>query len=391
MSARPNRARTVRRPATDSPRLNILVDQNIRGAQSTFGRHALLTFMNGRAIRNEHLAGTDALIIRTATVVDETLLRGTPVRFVGSTSIGIDHVDTNWLDSRGITWANAPGCNADGTAQYTLAIAWLACQRLGRHLPDLSAAVIGRGNVGFRVQALLQALGLDVVANDPPLADAGVSGLVSLDDALARDLVFLHVPLTRTGAYPTHRFIGRGQLARMHDDALLVNTSRGDVVDGDALLAELRANRIQAALDVWPNEPRIDPALLTASTVATPHVAGYSDDGKRNGTRMVYEAFCAWSGQEPQSMVPASPPGELRIAAGDDPLQRALEATCFVPRHDRAMRDLARCDAGQLVAGFDALRRDYPVRRDFQEWRVVCDDPVIGGTLQRLGFQVRAA
>jgi len=156
--------------------LKILVDQNIRGAPSTFGRHAELTFMDGRSIRNEHLGQADALIIRTATVVDETLLRGTPVRFVGTTSIGIDHVDTDWLDRQGIVWANAPGCNADGTAQYTLAMVALACARLGRPLTDLNAAVVGRGNVGSRVQSLLQVLGVDVVANDPPLADAGVPG-----------------------------------------------------------------------------------------------------------------------------------------------------------------------------------------------------------------------
>jgi len=370
--------------------LNILIDQNIRGAQSTFGRHAELTFMNGRAIRNEHLGQVDALIVRTATKVDEALLRGTPVRFVGTTSIGIDHIDTKWLDRQGIAWANAPGCNADGAAQYTLAIVWLACTRLRLRLADLTAAVVGRGNVGSRVQALLQALGVDVVANDPPLADAGVPGLVSLDEALARDVVCLHVPLTRTGPYPTYRFIGRDQLARMPGNALLVNAGRGDSVDGDSLLAELRANRLHAALDVWPGEPRLDPELLKATTVATPHVAGYSEDGKRKGTRLVYEAFCAWSGQEPHTMAPGSAPPELRIADADDPLTRALEVTCFVPNHDRAMRDLAECDAAGIAAGFDRLRRDYPTRRDFQAWRVLCGDKAGRDALGRLGFGVQA-
>ena len=371
--------------------MNIIVDQNIRGAESTFGRHAELSFMEGRSIRNEDLSDADALIIRTATRVDESLLRGTPVRFVGSTSIGIDHIDTGWLDRQDIAWANAPGCNADGTAQYTLAMIWLACQRLGRRLQGLTAAVVGRGNVGSRVKALLESLGIEVVANDPPLADAGETGLVSLDEALQRDIVCLHVPLTRHGPYPTYRLIGQEQLARMQDNALLVNAGRGDSVDGSALLAEVGAGRLQAALDVWPGEPNIDPALLSATTVATPHVAGYSDDGKRNGTRMAYEAFCAWSGLAPHSMeTPPSPP-ELRIDAGEDALTRVLEATCFVRRHDRAMRDLAGCDPAERAAGFDRLRREYPTRRDFQAWRVRCGDAACRETLGRLGLRVAGA
>ena len=371
--------------------MKIAVDQNIKGAESTFGHHGELSFLEGRAIRNEHLRDTDVLIVRTATAVNETLLRGTPVRFVGSTSIGIDHIDTDWLEHQGVAWANAPGCNADGTAQYTLAIAWLACERLGRPLSDLTAGVIGRGNVGSRVQALFRALGMRVVANDPPLADAGEPDLVSLDDALAQDVVCLHVPLTREGRYPTFRFIGRRELARMGPNSLLINASRGDVVDGDALLGEVRAGRLHAALDVWPGEPRIDPDLLRATTVATPHVAGYSDDGKYKGTRMVYRAFCAAAGLKPQPMAMPTQSPELQIHPGQDPIACALEASCFVQRHDEAMRALAPLDAAERAAGFDRLRRDYPSRRDFAAWQVHCSDSGPARTLARMGFRVLAS
>ena len=136
---------------------------------------------------------------------------------------------------------------------------------------------------------------------------------------------------------------------------------------------------------------RIDPALLTATAVATPHVAGYSDDGKRNGTRMVYEAFCAWAGLTPHSMtLPAAPP-ELLIDAGEDSLARALEVACFVERHDRAMRELAGLEPAELAANFDRLRRDYPSRRDFQALQVRCEDAACRRKLGRLGFQVKAA
>ena len=371
--------------------MKIVIDQNIRGAESTFGRHGELTFLEGRSIRNEHLRDAEALVIRTATRVDAELLQDTPVRFVGSTSIGLDHIDTTWLDGKGIAWANAPGCNADGTAQYTLAIAWLACERLGRPLTELSAAVIGRGNVGSRVQSLLQALDASVVANDPPLADAGVPGLVSLEEALAQDIVCLHVPLTRQGPYPTLRFIDATALAHMNPGALLINSARGDVVNGGALLDELRAGRLQAALDVWPGEPQIDTALLEAVTVATPHVAGYSADGKYNGTRMVYEAFCHSAGLDPFPIAAPTDEPELRIPAGVDPVGHALGATCFVERHDAAMRELALCGDEERAGGFDRLRRDYPVRRDFQAWRVHCADPSGARALGKLGFRVQPA
>lgn len=372
--------------------MNIVVDQNIRAAEATFGAHASLRFMDGRAIRNEHLRGAEALLVRTATRVDESLLRGTPVGFVGTTSIGTDHLDIAWLGRQGIAWANAPGCNADAAAQYTLAMAWLACERLGRNLAGQRAGIIGCGNVGSRVRTLFGALGMPVVANDPPLADAGGGGLVALEEALAQDIVCLHVPLTRGGRYPTHRFIGRKQLGRMRPGALLLNTARGDVVDGAALFAELRPGRLHAALDVWPGEPLIDAALLAATTVATPHVAGYSDDGKRKGTLMVYAAFCAWAGLEP--VAPPAPPGAsplLQIAAGENALTRALDAACFVRRHDAAMRLLTGLSLERRAQEFDRLRREYPPRRDFQAWRIQCADLESARLCHHVGFTATAA
>jgi len=371
--------------------VKIVVDQNIRGAQATFGAHADLVFMEGRAIGRDALLDTDVLIIRTTTKVGADLLRGTAVRFVGSTSIGTDHLDIDWLERTGIAWANAPGCNADSAAQYTLAMIWLACERLGRSLAGATAAVIGRGNVGSRVQKLLAALGARAVANDPPLADAGEPGLVALDEALAQDFVCLHVPLTDNGPYPTRRMVDREALGRMRDGALLVNTARGDVVDGGALLAELRGGRLHAALDVWPGEPRVDAGLLRATAVATPHVAGYSDDGKRQGTWIVYQAFCDWAGlaAQPYPAPPGDPPS-LRIETGRDALTQAFDAACFVRRHDSAMRRLADLSPERRAAQFDRMRRDYPPRRDFQAWKILGADLESGRLCHNLGFTVVA-
>lgn len=369
--------------------MNILVDRNIRGAESTFGRHAELVFMDGRDIQKRHLAGMDALIIRTATRVDRDLLNGTPIGFVGTTSIGTDHLDIPYLERAGIRWANAPGCNADSAAQYTLAMVWLACERLGRPLEGAAVGIVGRGNVGSRVDRLMTAMGADTVANDPPLADQGQSGLVSLEQALDREIVCLHVPLTRQGPYPTFRMIDKGSLGRVPDGALLINSARGDVICGKALLSELRSGRIEAALDVWPDEPMLEPELLDRTIVSTPHVAGYSDDGKRNGTRIVYEDFCRWSGLDAISMADtdAERPS-LSVAGGHAGVSQALEAACFVEHHDQALRALKSQPRESIAAGFDRLRKDYPYRRDFHAWKLACGDPVTGKLLKTLGFKL---
>lgn len=371
--------------------MKFVIDRNIRGAEESFCRHGEAVFMDGRAISRDDLGDVDALIVRTATRVDRALLEGTPVSFVGTTSIGTDHLDIPWLEKAGIAWANAPGCNADSAAQYTLAMMWLACERLGRRLDAQRVGIVGRGNVGSRLQKLLAALGVECVANDPPLADEGVAGLVSQAEALSCDIVSLHVPLTRDGDYPTHGMIGREQIGRMPPGALLVNAARGDVVRGDDLLDALRAGRIQAALDCWPGEPRFDPELLRRTVVATPHVAGYSDDGKRNGTRIVYEAFCRSAGVEPCAPAPDSRRLALSIGAGGNALGAALDAACFVARHDAELRALGSSTREDIARGFDRLRKDYPFRRDFHGWDLACEDEAAARLLAGLGFAVHAA
>ena len=369
--------------------MRIVVDRNIRGAEETFGAHGDLVFLDGRDISRRHLEDTEALIIRTATRGNRELLEGTAVKFVGTTSIGTDHLDIPWLNKTGIAWANAPGCNADSAAQYTLAMIWLAMQRTGRELKGLSAGIIGRGNVGSKTQRLLQTMGVETVANDPPLADAGVKGLVSLDEALDQDVVCLHVPLTKTGPCPTFRMIDQKRLEKLREGALLVNSARGNVIDGAALLDTLTSGRIDAALDVWPGEPEVDPELLRRTIVATPHVAGYSDDGKRNGTKMVYEAFRKYSGLTAQPAA-ADSSGTLKstIEPGSDFISLALESACFVPDHDSQLRNLADQQPALISSGFDRLRKEYPFRRDFQGWHLQCSDTTAAKALTALGFRI---
>ncbi len=370
--------------------MRIAIDRNIPGVEETFAHHGDIDLVDGRTLDNRQLSHTEALIIRSITRVGPALLEGTPVRFVGTTTIGTDHLDTAWLEQQGITWASAPGCNADAAAQYTLAMAWLACERLGRNLAEQRVGIIGRGNVGSRVQKLMHAIGAITVANDPPLADKGDKGLVSFEEALAQDLVCLHVPLSRAGPHQTFRMIDREQLLQMSDSALVVNTARGDVVNGKSLLSQLNSGRLHAALDVWPDEPRIDPELVMAATVATPHVAGYSDDGKLNGARTVYAAFCAWLGEPP--VIPVNDGSEvleLDLHTVENQISSALKAACFVPRHDREMRSLVSLTPAVRATNFDALRCEYPPRRDFHAWQIHGANTESATTLQKLGFRIR--
>lgn len=365
--------------------MKIIADGALALLDETFGRHGEVTRLPGRELDSAQLRDADVLLVRSVTRVGSELLAGTPVRFVGTATIGTDHLDTEWLDAQGVRWASAPGCNADAAAQYTLGMIVLACQRLGRDLADQSVGILGRGNVGSRLQALLTALGVRTVACDPPLAEAGVAGLEDRDTALQQDIVSLHVPLTRTGPHATLHMLDAPRLARLHDGALLVNTARGDVVGGTALRAELQSGRVHAALDVWPGEPDLDPALLEAVLVASPHVAGYSVEGKQNGTLAIYREFLGWQGlavdtparPQEQQMLDAPAP-----AAG---LADILDAVCGVRSDDRAMRN-AMVSASNAAAAFDHLRREYRLRHDFAGWTLRGLEPGRKALFRALGF-----
>lgn len=373
--------------------LKIIADENMPALDQTFAPGNELIRLKGRHISRADVKDADVLLVRSITLVDRALLQGSNVRFVGSATIGIDHLDTAWLNANQITWANAPGCNADAASQYTLAMMWLACERLNRDLRQQTVAVIGRGNVGSRLVRLLQSLNMQVVACDPPLQKLGQPGLVSMEEACASDVVSLHIPLTTSGACPTRHLFDQQQLARLKDGTLLVNAARGGVIEGTALNAELNNERVFAALDVWPNEPLIERKLLDLVTVATPHVAGSSVQGKRNGTTMIYQSFCQQFGD---SAITDTPPALQNPTAGmldftpdhsfDRAFQQLLQSSCPVARDDQALRSLLdQPDAIEAVQ-IDSLRSHYPRRQEFSSWGFRGVSPDIASKLTRLGF-----
>lgn len=369
--------------------MRIVADRNIPGLSQTFGRHGEIVLADGRSLARTDLKNADALIVRSVSAVNSALLSGSSVRFVGTTTIGIDHLDTAWLDQAGIHWVSAPGCNADGAAQYSVAMTLLACARRGIDVTACSIGIVGCGNVGRRARALFQSLHVrELLACDPLLAAAGEPGLCELDELSDCEVITLHVPLTRGGEYPTYHMIDINRLGQFRPGTLVVNTSRGNVADGSALLEWLDRDRGAVALDVWPGEPAINGELLSNCTVATPHVAGYSLDGKLNGTSIVYLKFCDWLGVEANAPDLLSGIGfETLPANASSAVVDAILAACPVERDDLAMRRLLAVPTCQRASRFDELRAGYPQRRDFAGWTVPSSFPKpVATQLRALGF-----
>jgi erythronate-4-phosphate dehydrogenase len=373
--------------------VKIVADKNIPYAGEAFGTLGDVELVPGRAIGPAHVQDADLLLVRSVSAVDERLLRGSRVRFVGSATIGVDHVDEAYLRACGIAFAYAPGSNADSVAEYLVAaLVALGPERYrGRTL-----GIIGLGRIGTLVREKALALGLTVLANDPPLERAGIPGLISLETLLRRsDLVTCHIPLTMEGEDATYHLLDESVLAALRPHAIVINTSRGAVVDNTALLRALQGGRLGGAvLDVWEGEPAPDPELIRATTLGTPHIAGYSFDGKVAGTTMLYTAACAFLGRPAAWVAPRDePPAPVVI----DPA-RPLEATLpdlvsrsyDIRRDDAALRALLEMSGPERGPAFDRLRAEYPRRLEFRNIRVMMppggDD--LRSVLATLGFSV---
>lgn len=351
--------------------MKILVDENMPLARELFASFGEVIARPGRNLSADDVRDADALLVRSVTRVDERLLQGSRVRFVGTATIGTDHVDVPWLQQHGIRFASAPGCNAMSVVDYVCSALLELSDRHSFALGERRVGIVGLGNVGSRLQQRLQAMGLTVLACDPPLAAQGRTGLVDMEAIAGCDVISFHTPLERGGAHPTFHLADAAFLARLKPGTILLNTSRGAVVDNAALLAALESrDDLLTVLDVWEGEPLVDRRLAARVDLATPHIAGYSYDGKLRGTRMLYEAFCAFLGQAPSMSLPSLVPASARQVLDVEALspRRALDLVRAVYRvtdDDAAFR--ATLDAGDddRAAAFDRLRKQYRVRREF--------------------------
>ena len=361
--------------ADPAPRLHIVADENIADVEAAFGDLGATRLAPGDRITPAILARANVLLVRSVTRVDAALVRSSSLRFVGSATIGTDHVDLDALHKHGIAFAHAPGSNADSVVEYVLAALLVLARRRGEPLRGKTLGIIGCGNIGKRLFARTQALGIRTLVCDPPLARAGEQhAYLPLDAVLSKaDIVTLHVPLIREGSDRTVHLLDQAALRRLKPGAWLINTSRGRVVCGEALKHALAEGRLGAAiLDVWETEPVPDPTLLRLVDVATPHIAGYSADGKLCGTAMLHAAvlqhFGLASSWTPDAELPpvslTASPGttvESEVAWLDD-LARMLYD---IRQDDARLRASLKKPAHERAAYFNNLRRSYPRRRAF--------------------------
>ncbi|GIV61915.1 MAG: erythronate-4-phosphate dehydrogenase [Rhodothermaceae bacterium] len=389
----------------------ILADENIPFVREAFGRHGEVRLAAGRTLSREDVSRSDVLLVRSVTRVDAALLAGTPVRFVGTATIGTDHVDVAWLREQGIAFAHAPGSNAESVVEYVLAALLRLAVRRGVALRGRTAGVVGCGHIGSRLARRLRGLGMKVLLNDPPRAEAAERAgethpFVPLDDLLtAAEVLSLHVPLTRSGRHATHHLIAAEALGRMRSGAWLINTARGGVVEESALRRAREEGRPGGVvLDVWEGEPAPDPVLIERVDLGTPHIAGYSYDGKVAGTAMIYRAFVAHFGLAPAwdpepALAPG--PGDRLDLVPPDPgldetawLDEVVRQMYDIEADDRRFRPLAHLGPEERAARFTALRKTYPRRRAFRRHRLplaAVPEPYRGPLTEGLGVGLTEA
>ncbi|CDF95632.1 MULTISPECIES: 4-phosphoerythronate dehydrogenase PdxB [unclassified Pseudomonas] len=357
----------------------IVADENIPLLDAFFKGFGEIRRVPGRSIDRDIVAQADVLLVRSVSRVNRELLEGSNVRFVGTCTIGTDHLDLDYFAEVGIRWASAPGCNARGVVDYVLGSLMTLAEIEGADLRQRTFGVVGAGQVGGRLIDVLKGLGWDVKVCDPPRQANEGGDYVSLEQIIEQcDVISLHTPLTRDGEQPTWHLFDEQRLNRLKPGTWLINAARGPVIDNTALRNVLLAREdLQAVLDVWEQEPTVDVDLADLCVIATPHIAGYSLDGRQRGTAQIYEALCAFL-ETPVAvslgdLLPRPWLGGITLDAATDPAW-ALAALCrgvYDPRRDDA--DFRRSLVGTVSeqrSAFDALRKHYPPRREIDSLKV---------------------
>lgn len=365
--------------------LTILADENIPGVQAQFGALGEVRTVSGRAIDAQSLSDIDVLLVRSVTPVNAALLQGTPVRFVGTATSGVEHVDRAYLASQNVGFAHAPGANANSVVEYVLAAIAASGNSLEQLLDGASVGIVGYGYIGRALLRRLRALGVACQVYDPWLPQGDIPGATSLEAVLDCQVVTLHCELVDTPPWPSRHLMGAPQLRCLRDDALLINASRGAVVDNQALLAALTDGqaRFRTVIDVWEGEPQPMPALLQRVELATAHIAGYSYDGKLAATAQLREALEAsaasigisasvFHGSNAVAISP-EPARAVSLTPANQPcefLRQLLCARYDILQDDALLRGALlgsdNSELSQQAAGhaFDQLRKQYRCRRE---------------------------
>jgi len=373
--------------------MKIIIDDKIPYIRGAFERVAEVIYLPGPKTTSEVVKDADVIVTRTRTGCNEKLLKGSSVKFIATATIGYDHIDTEYCDKAGIKWTNAPGCNSKSVEQYIASALMVLAKRKKLQLKDLCIGIVGVGNVGSKVANICRLFGMKVLLNDPPRERAeGPDDFVSIDKIKDEaDIITLHVPLNTKGEDVTFHLGNEIFFSSLKLKPILINSCRGEVLDTDAVKKALKSGQLSGLVcDCWEHEPEIDLELLAMTELATPHIAGYSKDGKATGTQMSVAAISNYFGlgmnnwQPAGVELPTHPIIELDGAemTGPEIISTAILSTYDIQNDDLLFRN--------DPALFEQLRGDYPTRREFPAYTILAVN--VGSNeleiLEKLGFKI---
>ncbi len=378
--------------------MKILADENIPLVNEFFQSIGEVVTRPGRTMKNDDARDASALLVRSVTHVNQALLNSSKVSFVGTCTIGVDHLDQPWLQNNHVEFSSAPGCNANSVVEYVYA----ALCHLDVNWRDKKFGIIGCGNVGGLLYKRLKLQGVDCYCYDPLRTPEHNTDLTSLEEVLSCDIISMHTPLTNTGEHPSFHLINLPQLQLLNAGAVLLNCGRGPVINNADLLHFLtERDDVRVVLDVWEPEPDISLNLLDKVVLGSPHIAGYSYDGKLKGTEMIYQALCKHLNRPAElsikDLVPPLANNQLRITEEKitwEQVKRLISQVYSIADDDKRLRALAtraRNGEDNFAIGFDSLRKYYPTRREFHNYHVVGADTKTAEWLSVLGFSVASS
>lgn len=392
--------------------MKILIDENIPYAHEFFDNVGEVQRFAGRELQAEQLVDVDVLLVRSITKVNEALLhKANRLTFVGTATIGEDHIDKAYLKQHGIRFSSAPGCNANSVAEFVISSLLVVSETYGIDFSDKTVSIIGLGNIGKSLFTKLHALDINILVCDPfeqdrskVICDRPKAEIkwVSLEEALSSgDIVTFHTPLTREGSNPTFHLLNETNLELLKENVTLINASRGEVIDNNALLRHIRARTLKGrpaihlVLDVWENEPTPLLELIPYCTLTSAHIAGYSLEGKSRGTEMLYQEVMAQiehsANIELSGLLPKAVVSSVEISAFDETV--SLSANSLLKQLVHLVFDVRRDDrifrSELAVNGFDWIRKNYPIRREWSSLEVKGGSPELNEQLTYLGFNAR--
>ncbi|MBN2606102.1 MAG: 4-phosphoerythronate dehydrogenase [Thiotrichales bacterium] len=369
----------------------LIIDDAVPYAKDIFSHLGEVTLVPGLEINAETVKNADALIVRSRTQVNQSLLENSTVEFVGSTVVGLDHIDQEYLTSKNIHFYSAQGCNANSVSEYVISALLHFAEERGFELSEKSLGIIGVGNVGKLLEQKANALGMTVFLNDPPRQEKeGLPHFVDLEKALSADIISFHTPLTKNGKHPSYHLLNQNNFHLIRPSTIVINAARGGIIE-ESIWAKTETDI--NIIDCWENEPNIDPTLYKKADIATPHIAGHALEAKIKGSSMVYEVLCKHWNQPVQTKWQEQVPHPTSIlsTSSDDSFQAMLFKLvhqCYDPHvDDLAMRSN---EIDEIHKKFEYYRRHYPIHHEWTEFTVKSNRPEAeNNRLKALGFKVK--